>query len=34
MVKWMIQADSAHQIGPKTILHAILTVVEIGGRGE
>src|SRR5271170_6884528 len=33
MHKWMPQADSAHQIGPKPILHAVLILVESGGRG-
>ena len=31
--KWMLQADSAHQIGPETILQGVLIVVESGGRG-
>jgi len=33
MDKWMPQADSAHQIGPETILQGILIVVESGDRG-
>ena len=33
MHKWMPQADSAHQIGPETILQGVLIVVESGGRG-
>src|SRR5271156_5347498 len=34
MDKWMLQADSAHQIGPGTSLQSILIVVESGGTGE
>src|SRR5271170_3562233 len=33
MDKWMQQADSAHQIGPETILQDVLIVVESGGTG-
>jgi hypothetical protein len=33
MDKWMLQADSVHQIGLNPILHALLIVVESGGRG-
>jgi len=32
--KWMLQAHSAHQVGPETILESILIVVESGGTGE
>ena len=31
MDKWTPQADSAHQIDLKTILHAVLILVESGG---
>ena len=34
MDKWILQADSAHQIGPETTLQSILIVVESGGTGE
>src|SRR5271155_4896845 len=34
MDKWILQADSAHQIGPETSLQSILIVVESGGTGE
>ena len=30
----MLQADSAHQIGPETSLQSVLIVVESGGTGE
>ena len=33
MDKWMLQADSAHQIGLKPTLQGILIVVEGGGTG-
>jgi|SRR5271154_4797984 len=33
MDKWMLQADSAYQIGLKPTLQGILIVVESGGRG-
>jgi hypothetical protein len=33
MDKWMLQADSAHQIGLKPTLHAFLIVVESGDTG-
>jgi hypothetical protein len=33
MDKWILQADSAHQIGLKPTLQGILIVVESGGRG-
>src|SRR5271155_2159791 len=33
MNKWMLQVDSAHQIGAETILQGVLIVVESGGRG-
>ena len=33
MDKWMLQADSTHQLGPETILQGVLIVVESGGRG-
>jgi len=33
MDKWMRRADSAHQIGPDPTFHALLIVVESGGRG-
>src|SRR5271154_2639716 len=33
MDKWMLQADSLHQTGLKTILYTILILVESGGRG-
>jgi hypothetical protein len=29
MVTWMAQADSAHQIGLQSTLHAVLIAVEI-----
>ena len=29
--KWMLQLDSARQIGPETTLQGILIVVESGG---
>jgi len=31
MDKWMLQADSAHQTGLKTILYTVLILVESGG---
>jgi len=34
MDKWMLQAHSAHQVGPETILQSILIVVESGGTGQ
>ena len=34
MDKWMLQADSAHQISPETGLQSILIVVESGGTGQ
>src|SRR5271155_2405698 len=33
MDEWMLQAYSAHQTGLKPILHAVLILVESGGRG-
>ena len=33
MDEWMLQAHSAHQTGLKPILHAVLILVESGGRG-
>src|SRR5271170_2142496 len=32
MDKWMPQADSAHEIGPDTILQGVLILVESGGK--
>ena len=34
MGKWILQLDSAHQIGPETMLQDFLIVVENGGKGE
>jgi len=33
MDKWILQVDSAHQIGLKPTLQGILIVVESGGGG-